>query len=168
MISDKLLNEFAAERIVFGCSSCQKLHGERRQLAHEIISLRNQMIQAARGSADIVDLAEENVKLLAQNVAMKEALSFGISLVDMICTANKQEGEEPTDPNEFRFYEKAQKALSPDVGKDYHNPADVEALKLAREALKRCMISAFSHERNMAGEALAAIDKVFGGKEDDI
>jgi cell division septum initiation protein DivIVA len=53
---------------------------------------------------------------------------------------------------------------------DYHNPGDVEALKQAREALT-IVSDYYSNVLNMAAwktvkEALAAIDKVIGGKED--
>lgn len=77
----------------------------------------------------IENLRFQNKQLQAQAAQMREALAFGISLVDMICTANKREGEEPTAPSEFRFYEKAQKALSYDAGKGYHNPADLEEIE---------------------------------------
>lgn len=62
----------------------------------------------------------------------------------------------------------AEEALTSDTGKDYHNPADVEALKQAREALEitsdcRCRVDS----ECTRCEALAAIDKVLGGKEDE-
>ena len=57
-------------------------------------------------------------------------------------------------------------ALS-DTPADYHNPADVEALRKARETIS-ARDSWFECDRcaNMR-DALAAIDKVIGGKEDE-
>lgn len=57
-------------------------------------------------------------------------------------------------------------ALSTDAGKDYHNPADVEALKKAKEALKYCRISACRPAQGVAEVALAAIDKALGGEQE--
>ena len=57
-------------------------------------------------------------------------------------------------------------ALS-DTSADYHNPADVEALKKAREAIKAAWSDGSANAAmDKASEALTAIDKVIGGKED--
>ena len=57
-------------------------------------------------------------------------------------------------------------ALS-DTPADYHNPADVEALKKAREAIKAAWSDrSVNAAMDKASDALAAIDKAIGGKED--
>ena len=57
-------------------------------------------------------------------------------------------------------------ALS-DTPADYHNPADVDALIMAREAIKAAWSDgSASAAMGKASEALAAIDKAIGGKED--
>jgi len=54
--------------------------------------------------------------------------------------------------------------------KDYHNPADVEALQLSREALDCALFWTRKHEHTASSEqieeALAAIEKQIGGQED--
>jgi uncharacterized damage-inducible protein DinB len=50
---------------------------------------------------------------------------------------------------------------------DYHNPADVEALRKAREAIKAAWSDGSANAAmDKASEALAAIDRAIGGKED--
>lgn len=50
---------------------------------------------------------------------------------------------------------------------NYHNPADVEALRKAREAIKAAWSDgSVNAAMDKASEALTAIDKVIGGKED--
>ncbi len=57
-------------------------------------------------------------------------------------------------------------ALS-DTSADYHNPADVEALIMAMEAIKAAWSDgSASAAMDKASEALAEIDKAIGGKED--
>ena len=57
-------------------------------------------------------------------------------------------------------------ALS-DTPADYHNPADVEALIMAMEAIKAAWSDGSANAAmDKASEALAEIDKVIGGKED--
>ncbi len=60
-----------------------------------------------------------------------------------------------------------EQTLSTDAGKDYHNPADIEALKKAREALGQ---ATYTEEllpnweyKKIVYEAIEAIDKVIGG-----
>jgi hypothetical protein len=62
--------------------------------------------------------------------------------------------------------DKLEPALS-DTPADYHNPADVEALRKAREAIKAAWGDGSANAAmDKASEALTAIDKVIGGKED--
>ena len=57
-------------------------------------------------------------------------------------------------------------ALS-DTPADYHNPADLEALRKAREAIKAAWSDGSANAAlDKASEALAEIDKVIGEKED--
>ena len=65
-------------------------------------------------------------QLQAQNGAMRAALRHGVDLADGLYATS-----------EFvRWaHDDAEPALSSEAGRNYHNPADVEALKLAREAL---------------------------------
>ena len=67
------------------------------------------------------------------------------------------------------------KLVSTNTVQDYHNPADVEALRKAREALqyyadvKRwgTVNLQYVPTPEVAKKALAAIDKAIGGKEDE-
>jgi hypothetical protein len=56
-------------------------------------------------------------------------------------------------------------ALSSDIGKDYHNPADVEVLKKAKEVLNALDIRAglLSDKHSWINKALITIDKALGG-----
>jgi uncharacterized phage infection (PIP) family protein YhgE len=105
--------------------------------------------------------AENVLKATLQRISEHKQLQAQMAAMREVVEQFKYDYEQGE--NMQSNYHDAYELLRTDAGKDYHNPADVEALKLAREALKRCMISAFSQERNMAGEALAAIDKVLGG-----
>lgn len=80
----------------------------------EIEQLRNQMIQAARGSAGIVDLAEENVKLTAQLAAMREV----ITELKPSCGTCNPENCTP-DCRNIKLFEMIDAAFSEDAGKDY-------------------------------------------------
>jgi hypothetical protein len=157
VISDKRLNEIINENIIYGCPNCQKLHKERKELAQEILQLRSTMVQAARGSAGIVDLAEENIELQAQVTTLKTKL-FGMTDAARTCAHLYRQ-----DIN------KISKIISSDAGKDYHNPADVEALKKAKEAMEYLYLGIpFNTKESLekTENALAAIAKVLGGKED--
>jgi hypothetical protein len=139
----------------------------RIELEEEIEQLKNTMIQAARGSAGIVDLAEENVKLQAQAGVIREALWY-IRINGYSLETDKLIG----------------KALSSDAGKDYHNPADVVALKKGKEALTEaiscttsgrlcsigCLNNTYSAQISTSSvdkwaNALAAIEKSLGGEQ---
>lgn len=132
----------------------------------EIELLRNQMIQAARGSAGIVDLAEENVRLMAQTAAMREVI---IELKPSCGLCNPENCS--NDCGNIRLFEMIDAALSSDAGKDYHNPADVEALKVAKDALKivsKKHSDLPHHEKYprtsiVCSDAIKAIDKALGG-----
>jgi cell division protein FtsB len=81
-------------------------------------------------------LEKENEQLQAQNAVMREAL----------------------EQNHIKGY--AEIILS-DTPTDYHNPADVEALKQARDIFKAIKVP-----YKPIDDVLAAIDKAIGGKED--
>ena len=63
--------------------------------------------------------------------------------------------------------------LLKNIPANYHNPADVEALRKAREAIQRAKenfepYGEYEYDvRYDLEEALAEIDKAIGGKEDD-
>lgn len=95
-------------------------------------------------------LQHENEQLKAQAAVMREALK------------SIYYGPFPLHKG---YVEILEEALSTDTGKDYHNPADVEALKKAKYALE-CLIKhytgpAFSLLKY--GKVIETIDKVLGG-----
>jgi hypothetical protein len=85
--------------------------------------LRSQMVQAARGSAGIVDLADENTRLQVQTAAMREVLEH---IRDYW---NRSNNEKAMEDACWEAINTADNILSADAGKDYHNPTDAEALK---------------------------------------
>jgi hypothetical protein len=123
---------------------------------------------------EIKQLQAENEQLQAQVARMRDALIIANNYmpdVGQFCACGKCKTC-GADIN-YAGYEHCVKcargiidaALS-DTPADYHNPADVEALRKARETIS-ARDSWFECDRcaNMR-DALAAIDKVIGGKED--
>lgn len=108
-------------------------------------------------------LQQENEQLQAQTARMREALETILREFDKF--GNRRDGLRA-----WQALDMAKAALS-DTPAEYHNPADVAALKKAREALE----TVTEHLENCYGrdtpdtekarEVLAAIDKI-GGRED--
>jgi cell division protein FtsB len=115
-------------------------------------------------------LQQENEQLRAQVAELRDSLkwlkSISFSHEDDLEQWPSQETREPIEH-----------ALSNSMGVDYHNPADVEALRKAREALKQGInqlekyINRFEQTLEEDAciemhEAVVEIDKAIGGKED--
>lgn len=107
-------------------------------------------------AADIIESMQaqqqENEQLQAQNGAMREAIRYVLYHL-------KRGGESWIIDR-----------LEPAIGATpitYHNPADVEALKQAREALKTVVLKPemYPEQADVITRAIAAIDKI-GGRED--
>ena len=111
---------------------------------------------------EVVARDKEIEKLRAQVARMRDALEYYADIkrwgeVNLIYVPSP---------------DKARKALS-NTPADYHNPADVEALRKAMEAIQRAKenfepYGEYEYDvRYDLEEALAEIDKVMGGKEDE-
>ena len=117
-------------------------------------------------------LQQENEQLQAQVARMREALIIAnhrMPDVGHFCTCGKCK-RCGTDINYagYKYCLKCARniidaALS-DTPADYHNPADVEALRKAREVLYNLRMDDYPGFSAIC-EALTAIDKVIGGKE---
>jgi FtsZ-binding cell division protein ZapB len=124
---------------------------------------------------DFCKLQAENEQLQAQVARMREALTIANNYmpdVGQFCACGKCKTC-GADIN-YAGYEHCVKcaraiidaALS-DTPADYHNPADVEALIMAMEAIKAAWSDGSANAAmDKASEALAEIDKAIGGKED--
>lgn len=121
----------------------------------------------------IRDLQQENERLQAQVARMREALIIAnhrMPDVGQFCACGKCK----TCGADINYvgYEYCvkcarmiiDKALS-DTPADYHNPADVEALRKAREVLYNLKMDDYPGFSAIC-EALTAIDKAIGGKEE--
>ena len=124
---------------------------------------------------DFCKLRQENEQLQAQVARVREALTMANNYMPDIghfCTCGKCK-RCGTDINYagYKYCLKCARviidaALS-DTPADYHNPADVEVLRKAREAIKAAWSDgSASAAMDKASDALAAIDKAIGGKED--
>ena len=124
---------------------------------------------------DFCKLQQENEQLRAQVARVREALTVANNYmpdIGQFCVCGKCKGC-GTDIG-YSGYEYCLKcarviideALS-DTPADYHNPADVEALIMAMEAIKAAWSDGSANAAmDKASDALAAIDKAIGGKED--
>jgi hypothetical protein len=124
---------------------------------------------------EIKQLWQENEQLQAQVARMRDALTVANNYmpdVGQFCACGKCKTC-GADIN-YAGYEHCVKcargiidtALS-DTPADYHNPADVEALIMAREAIKAAWSDGSANAAmDKASDALAAIDKAIGGKEE--
>ena len=124
---------------------------------------------------DFCKLQQENEQLRAQVARVREALTVANNYmpdIGQFCVCGKCKGC-GTDIG-YSGYEYCLKcarviideALS-DTPADYHNPADVEALILAMEAIKAAWSDGSANAAmDKASEALAEINKAIGGKED--
>lgn len=123
---------------------------------------------------DFCKLRQENEQLQAQVARMREALTIANNYMPDIgqfcaCGKCKTCG---ADIN-YAGYEHCVKcarviideALS-DMPADYHNPADVEALIMAMEAIKAAWSDGSANAAmDKASEALTAVDKAIGGRQ---
>lgn len=116
----------------------------------EIVN-RFDAVEKLRNIFDTIEaLQQENEQLKAQAAVMREALK---SIYYGPYQMHKG------------YVEILEEALATDAGKDYHNPADIEALKKAKYAIE-CLIKhytgpAFSLLKY--GKVIEAIDKAIGG-----
>ena len=147
-----------------GCGTCKAL-----QLCMWIDELVD-TIEAMR--KHIETLQAENEQLQAQVARVREALTMANNYMPDIghfCTCGKCK-RCGTDINYagYKYCLKCARviidaALS-DTTADYHNPADVEALRKAREAIKAAWSDGSANvAMDKASEALAEIEKQIGG-----
>lgn len=95
-----------------------------------------------------IELETENEQLKVQNATMHEALEHV-----------SQHGV---------YTKKIISALASNAAKDYHNPADVEALRDAKSALWQSGCMCLSDRICQRCDAIAAIDKQIGGGQDEV
>jgi len=99
------------------------------------------------------NLKQENEQLQAQNGAMRETLKQVQHDIDGAECRDDLDG--------IKGYIDDALSATPAT---YHNPADVDALIMAREAIKAAWSDrSVNAALDKASEALAAIDKVIGG-----
>ena len=123
-------------------------------------------------------LQQENERLRAQAARMREACILGYSYLSLIFhRADIKNWNEvgmcsvKDIKHVLNELESAYKGGNTPA--DYHNPADVEALRKTREAIQRAKenfepYGEYEYDvRYDLEEALAEIDKVMGGKEDE-
>jgi regulator of replication initiation timing len=145
----------------------------RTGLRAEIIQLQTQLDNRLKyveeGNRAIEILEEQKKQLQAHAAAMRQAL---MELKGTLCNNNRCAYEYCKPSCEYySVIGKARKALSSDAGKDYHNPADVEALKLAKGALKivsKKHSDLPHHEKYprtsiVCSDTIKTIDKALGG-----
>jgi cell division septum initiation protein DivIVA len=109
---------------------------------------------------EIKQLWQENEQLQAQVARMREAIQ------EFADTANILTGSNESIIAEGSTYWKFKQVLS-DTPAEYHNPADVEALRKAREALYAARVDVLTKETDeLARDAVEVIDALIGGKED--
>lgn len=133
-------------------------------------------IEEAQNLFDTIEaLQQENEQLRAQVARMRDVLDELTSELDY---AHLLENGIEWDKNTSPAFDAALDLLNSIKYGDYHNPADVEALRKAREALVECIdalelcthnelckiaVSPYDMIRD-AKEALAEIDKAIGGE----
>ena len=120
-------------------------------------------------------LQRENEQLQAQVARVREALTIANNYMPDIghfCTCGKcKRCGADINYAGYKYCLKCARniidaALS-DTPADYHNPADVEALIMAREAIKAAWSNGSANAAlDKASEALTKISKVIGGRED--
>lgn len=151
----------------------QKQHESTKKLYEQGLAVEPVDVKRVLDLYDTIEaLQQENEQLRAQVAAMREALEEATETIENIYERDTPQTEKYRD------------ILN--VGTtDYHNPADVEALRKAREALDYWRelygiglevlnwhmngdVETFDSFYDSSGtyEALAEIDKVIGGKED--
>jgi len=108
-------------------------------------------------------LQQENEQLRAQ-VARMRGMLFELNEIakDYAPWGNRYNGKGIGD-----IIQNADKLLDANTVQAYHNPADVVALRKAREVLYNLRMDDYPGFSAIC-EALAAIDKVIGGKEDGV
>ena len=161
------------------CRTCDEmLH---RLAQYESSGLTPERIRELQNAFNILFESErqkqqENEQLRAQVARLREALTIANNYmpdVGQFCACGKCKTC-GTDIN-YAGYGHCLKcarniidaALS-DTPADYHNPADVEALIMAMEAIKAAWSDGSANAAmDKASEALAEIGKAIGGKEDD-
>lgn len=137
--------------------------------------LKNRLHYVEEGNNCIRLLTQKNEQLQEQTASMREALSEAISntIHGRLCSIGGFQNTYSAQISTSAV-ERWERALLDDAGKDYHNPADMEALKLTREAL--ASIHDLLNEREpawylvkhdkLAIRALTSIDKALGGEQE--
>jgi chromosome segregation ATPase len=163
------------ERIALQAEEIKQLQQENEQLKDENASLRNwnaceeelhnELLESDKRRWELEsELEDANNyraglevivdKLRAQVARMREALEEATETIENIYEKDTPQTEKYRDILNVGTTE-------------YHNPADVVALRKAREALYAARFDVLTKETDeLAREALAEIDKVIGGKED--
>lgn len=106
---------------------------------------------------------EENEQLKAR---VAECREFAQKFIDLYESDPDDETCKTPTLMDFhhKYYCMFSNYISFDVDKDYHNPDDVEVLKLARRVLESSKDKAYySRLADECGEAIKAIDKAIGG-----
>lgn len=118
-------------------------------------------IEEAQNLFDTIEaLQQENEQLRAQVARMRDVLDELTSELDY---AHLLENGIEWDKHKSKTFDGALELLK-NIPADYHNPADVEALRKAREAIKAAWgDGSVNAAMDKASEALAAIDKAIGG-----
>jgi hypothetical protein len=140
--------------------NCLFDEGIRKDLL-DTIEAQRQEIELSHQIIDNMDfeykkLHQENEQLQTQNAQMRNAIYYVLY--------HLKRGDESW------IKDRLEPAIE-DTSTDYHNPTDIEALKLAREALDKLKTKFEQYRRvygsigaeamsEVAGEALTAIDKV--------
>jgi hypothetical protein len=118
---------------------------------------------------EVIARRKENQQLQAQAAVMREALSEAISIITSVrlCSIGSFNNTYSAQISTSSV-DKWTKTLSHDAGKDYHNPADLEALKLTLRALRKIQLNnkqgfaADIETKDMILEALNAIARAIG------
>lgn len=156
----KFLNENGSLFFVTRDMKIQRLQMKIQQQQEIIEQLKNDNINSEMNLAHMTDLYEQ---LQTQNGAMREALSKADNALNYIGISPALFDKKKL----FSMIKEALKAIENAVigtPTDYHNPADVEALKQAREALITLnTLGGLGFDKHRwIDEALATIDKAVG------
>jgi hypothetical protein len=156
----------------------QKQHESTKKLYEQGLTVAPVDVKRVLDLYDTIEaLQQENEQLQAQAAQMREACILGYSYLSLIFhRADIKNWNEvgmcsvKDIKHVLNELESAYKGGNTPA--DYHNPADVEALRKAREAIQRAKenfepYGEYEYDvRYDLEEALAEIDKAIGGKED--
>jgi hypothetical protein len=126
---------------------------------------------------DTIETQQQEIEhIQAQAAAMREALNEAISIITRGRLTSIGSFHNTYDSQISTFFIDKWTAALDNAGKDYHNPADVEALRQAKEALELIynkhtdITNHHKYPRTcvICREALTAIEKALGGNGDGI